>query len=84
MTASAGYDRWADIDEAAIHLARIYDGATPSDARRRQWVGLLWTWISRARKRGSPRLPTMKREGRRVVYRLGEVQKFAAKYRDEA
>ncbi len=78
MTAPVGPDVWVDIEGAAIHLARIHDGLDDVPRLRRvQWQRRIWTWMSRARAVGAA-VPETRREGRRILYRLADLEGFAA------
>lgn len=74
---------WVDSTLAAMHLARIYDagpeGGQVTPRRQAQWSGRLWTWMSRAKAVGE-QVPTWERRGRRVYYRLAELEEFAARH----
>lgn len=74
-----GPDVWVDVEGAAIHLARIYDHLDEVPrVRRLQWQRRIWTWMSRARAAGEAGIPATRREGRRTLYRLVELRRFAA------
>lgn len=70
-------DPWVDIDMAASRLAQIFDGEVPSEARRRVWQQRIWVWVHRARASGAE-VPAWERRGRRVYYRLTELEEFAS------
>lgn len=72
-------DPWVDIEAAAVRLASIYDGAeVVSEVRRMQWQRRIWVWIHRARLSGDP-VPASQRRGRRLHYRLSELEEFVEK-----
>ncbi len=78
MTAPAGRGVWVDIEGAAIHLARIHDGLDEvPPSRRGQWQRRIWTWMSRARAAGAA-VPETRREGKRTLYQLADLEGFAA------
>jgi len=74
-----GPNVWVDIEGAAIHLALIHDATdTVTRVRRMQWQRRIWTWMSRARAGGGDGIPATRREGRRTLYRLVDLERFAA------
>ncbi len=73
-------DPWIDIAMAATRLAQLYDGADRvTEVRRRQWKRRIWVWVHRARLAGD-QLPSTQVRGRKVYYRLSELEEFAARH----
>ncbi len=77
---TADRDPWVDVTLAATRLAQIYDDADRvTEVRRRQWKQRIWVWVHRARLAGD-QLPSTEVRGRKVYYRLSELEEFAARH----
>jgi hypothetical protein len=63
----------AEIDVAALHMARAYDDG--SDAARRRWAVRIRVWATRY----PGKITDHGRAGRRRIYDLAELQAVAAR-----